>query len=104
MLAVEGKGFARGVRFRSDGKEIAGWAQDRVALDLTCEIGRELRLYGAFQWHRDGKGEWLCCGFEVDDFVVLDSAPLEDVVADLRAIEGAEYDGRSWDELRELRG
>jgi hypothetical protein len=47
-----------------------------------------IRVYGAERWRRETGGAWALIRFTIDDFEVLDDAPLGTVVARLRAIPG----------------
>jgi len=66
----------------------------------------ELRFFGSGRWFRDDAGTWTLQRFTIASFEPLDSRPLTDVVAGLRAIRGSEWEGIKdpWAELRAIRG
>lgn len=47
-----------------------------------------IRVYGTERWRRETSGAWTLVRFAIDNFEVLDAAPLDAVVARLRAIPG----------------
>jgi hypothetical protein len=51
--------------------------------------GPTVRVYGSGKWVREENGAWTLQQFDITSFDVLDDAPLTDVVAKLRAVEGA---------------
>lgn len=51
----------------------------------------QLRLHGNGRWARDENGIWTLQRFVIHDFEKLDDAPLSEVIADLRAIQGARW-------------
>lgn len=65
-----------------------------------------LRLYGRARWLRDDAGQWKLERFNIANFEVLDSRPLNEVVAELRAIRGSDWEriADPWAELRVIRG
>ena len=88
------------------------------ALDRVCQASRSLareiarylfettiRVHGKGQWRRLGDGAWKLEQFTIGEFEVLDDAPLEDVVARLRAVEenGWRTVDRPLEALRDLR-
>lgn len=48
-----------------------------------------IRVHGTGRWRRADTGEWSLVRFVISDFEVLDDAPLEAVVARLRAVPGS---------------
>jgi hypothetical protein len=97
------QGSLDGVLIRIGGKDETAHAtlQDG-AIVWRCEVTREiaqsmaqhlygppLRVFGEGRWRRAAEGAWELEQFRVRDFEVLDDAALPDVVARLRAIEGA---------------
>lgn len=66
----------------------------------------ELRFFGSGKWFRDDVGAWIMQRFTIANFEPLDSRPLTDVVAELRAIRGSEWESIKdpWAELRAIRG
>jgi len=47
-----------------------------------------VRVHGIGQWRRETSGTWTLVKFTISDFEVLDDAPLDVVVAQLRDIPG----------------
>jgi len=70
-----------------------------TGLDTDRETARRLgnhlfepvRVSGTGRWLREEDGTWTLKRFKVQDFEVLQSSDLRDVVEELRAIEGAEW-------------
>ncbi len=65
-----------------------------------------IRVHGNGRWRRETSGAWTLTRFLISDFEVLDDAPLDAVVARLRAVQGC-----GWQDvesplatLRDLRG
>lgn len=82
-------------------------------ISLRRELARELaghlygpkvRLFGSGRWERSPEGAWRLLSFVVDRHEVLDDAPLEAVIADIRALgSGLTSDPNVYDELLALR-
>lgn len=53
--------------------------------------GPTLRVHGAGTWIRTGAGIWQLQRFRVNDFEVLDDAPLLTVVGSLRKVKGSDW-------------
>jgi hypothetical protein len=53
--------------------------------------GPAVRVYGSGKWVREENGTWTLQQFDITGFDVLDDAPLKEVVAKLRAVEGAAW-------------
>lgn len=53
--------------------------------------GPTLRVHGTGTWLRTGAGEWELRNFRINDFEVLDDAPLLTVVGNLRKAKGSEW-------------
>jgi hypothetical protein len=53
--------------------------------------GATVRVYGSGKWVREENGSWTLQQFDITRFEVIDDAPLMDVVAKLRAVEGSEW-------------
>ncbi|MFC7334088.1 hypothetical protein [Rhodocista pekingensis] len=77
---------------------------------LAKELARflfegELRLYGQGKWARDEDGIWTLQRFAIRSFEPLDMTPLTSAVAELRAIEGADWASADdlWREAMEIR-
>lgn len=64
-----------------------------------------LRLFGRGRWYRDHNGSWILQDFMIHDFVQLKGTPLDQVVEELRGIEGSEWGSveNPWEELNRLR-
>jgi hypothetical protein len=78
--------------------------------DLARDIAHHLfetsiRVHGTGRWRRETGGEWHLISFTVNDFEVLDDAPLDQVVARLRGIPGNDWheDAHPLAALRKLR-
>ena len=75
----------------------------RLAVHL---YGPPLRVRGDGRWERDADGGWSMKRFNIEEFTVLDDAPLGEVVERLRGVRGSgwkDVDDPSA-ELRRLRG
>jgi hypothetical protein len=53
--------------------------------------GPTLRLHGTGTWFRTGAGAWELRSFRINDFEVLDDAPLLEVVGALRKVKGSDW-------------
>ncbi len=53
--------------------------------------GPTLRLHGTGAWFRTGAGGWELRSFRINDFEVLDDAPLLEVVGALRKVKGSDW-------------
>lgn len=77
-----------------------------ATVDMAQRIARHLygapvRVYGVGTWVRHADGAWELKAFRVNEFEVLDDAPLTDVVARLRAVRGSGW-SEVPDPVREL--
>jgi hypothetical protein len=68
----------------------------QTTLELSKQLaphyrGETVRVYGSGRWVREENGSWTLLQFDIDRFEILDDAPLTDVVAKLRAVEGAKW-------------
>ncbi|ATQ69220.1 MULTISPECIES: hypothetical protein [Methylosinus] len=54
--------------------------------------GGTLRVYGNGKWLREENGSWVLQQFDIDDFEVLDDAPLLSAVEKLRSVPGGDWD------------
>lgn len=75
-------------------------------IDVAQRIARHLygapvRVHGVGTWVRHADGAWELKAFRVNEFEVLDDAPLTDVVARLRAVRGSGW-SEVPDPVREL--
>lgn len=50
-----------------------------------------LRVHGRGRWSRKEDGSWTLISFDIEDFEVLDEAPLTEIVGKLRRIEGGSW-------------
>jgi len=65
----------------------------------------ELRLHGSGRWSRSDEGQWSLQKFVISHFEVLDPTPLNEVLADLRALgKGAWHGDNLWADAMEIRG
>lgn len=69
-------------------------------------FGQTVRVIGRGKWRRTQEGEWELESFDIKDFEVFDEAPLADVIAGLRALEGSDWNEMDdpQAELKRLRG
>ena len=65
-----------------------------------------IRVHGNGRWRRETSGAWTLARFVISDFEVLDDAPLDAVVARLRAVQGSGWRNieHPLATLRDLRG
>ncbi len=63
--------------------------------------GPTLRVHGLGTWFRTGAGAWELRNFRINDFEVLDEAPLLTVVGNLRKVKGSDW-GELPDPMRAL--
>lgn len=63
-----------------------------------------MRFYGKGRWHRSEIGHWILEEFTISHFEILKDSPLSEVVSELRAVEGSEWDTLAdpWAELHKL--
>ena len=75
------------------GDVISGaYAKRAVARQIAAHLFTDvLRVHGRGRYHRTPEGVWLLDRFNITEFEVLDSSPLQEVVERLRAIEGNEW-------------
>lgn len=91
----------------SDGRIFACKTYKDTARKLALHIfGGEVRLHGFARWHRTISGPWALDEFFIQDFEVLDSKSLNDVITELHAVTGSDWADIKdpWKELAELRG
>lgn len=64
-----------------------------------------LRLSGRGRWKRNHNGDWELIVLRVNSFTTLKTAPLREVVNELRSVQGSEWPARNepWAELSKLR-
>jgi hypothetical protein len=68
----------------------------QTTLELSKKLalhyrGATVRVLGSGKWIREENGSWTLQQFDITNFEVMDEAPLTDVVAKLRAVEGGEW-------------
>jgi hypothetical protein len=57
-----------------------------TAKRLGRHMFEQVRLHGRGTWQRDADGEWNLVKFKIENFEVLDDAPLSQAIADLRTL------------------
>lgn len=65
--------------------------------------GPILRVHGSGKWVREEDKSWSLQRFDIDDFEVLDDAPLHEIVERLHAVEGGLWDDPSLTDLLGMR-
>lgn len=65
--------------------------------------GARIRVHGSGKWVRDEDKTWVLQRFDIEDFEVLDDAPLSEVIGRLQAIEGGLWEDASLTDLLGLR-
>jgi hypothetical protein len=80
----------------------------QTTVDLSIQLAQHyrsatVRVYGSGRWLREENGAWTLQQFDIAQFEVIDDSPLAEVVAKLRAIEGAEWDNKAWSDVLGLR-
>jgi hypothetical protein len=81
----------------------------QTTLELSKKLalhyrGATVRIFGSGKWVREESGSWTLQQFDITNFEIIDDAPLTDVVAKLRAVEGAEWGkDASLSDTRDLR-
>jgi hypothetical protein len=92
VYRIEGKDDTKHVGVRDGDRDYGSLVtSEAVALRLRHQLwDKTLRFHGVGSWLRHGNGSWELKNFRINDFEVLDEAPLEEVVKRLRAVPGAE--------------
>jgi hypothetical protein len=92
VYRIEGKDDTKHVGVRDGDRDYGSLVtSEAVALRLRHQLwDKTLRFHGVGSWLRHGNGSWELKSFRINDFEVLDEAPLEEVVKRLRAVPGAE--------------
>lgn len=78
-----------------------------IAKQLAGHIFADpVRVSGRGKWHRNSLGHWELEIFDIQSFMCLDTAPLTQVIADLRQVDGSHWNSfdNPQEELRKLRG
>lgn len=111
-------GVLEGVIIKVGGKgsSVPIWLQDGDTVYKNCAARRPLarklakhydagllRVSGSGSWMRLATGAWLMRSFEIKDFVLLDDAPLADVIKRLHGVEGADWGDDPLSDLARLR-
>lgn len=98
-------GSLDGVLVRIGGKDrtVPVWLMDgekthicNTSVDVSMRLApyyrkETLRVRGSGRWCREEDGSWTMDQFDIEDFEVLDDAPLSEVVDRLRAVEGGDW-------------
>jgi hypothetical protein len=90
-----------------DGITVSCDATRPLAQELAHYLfGAEIRVAGVGHWIRDEDGEWILKKFTITSYEQLDHQPLDEAVANLRAIKGSGWETLSdpWKELQQIRG
>jgi hypothetical protein len=104
------------IRIGGRGDTIPVWLMDAEGADYLCQTTVDLsiklaqhyrsatvRVHGSGRWLREENGAWALQQFDITQFEVIDDSPLAEVVAKLRAIEGAEWDNKALSDVLGLR-
>lgn len=94
------------VTIQQEDREYICHAKRALAKQIADHLfNRTLRFFGRGRWYRDYRGAWMLENFMIHDFVALRQTPLSDVVAELRAVEGSEWNKleNPWEELSNIR-
>lgn len=78
-------------------------AKKGLAQELGTRLYRPVRLFGAGRWRRDPIGQWNLEDFTADRFEPLKADSLSKAIVALQAI-GGDWDQKSVDELKDIRG
>lgn len=92
VYRIEGKDDTKHVGVRDGDRDYGSLVtSEAVALRLRHQLwDKTLRFHGVGSWLRHGNGAWELKSFRINDFEVLDEAPLDEVVRRLRAVPGSE--------------
>jgi hypothetical protein len=95
VYRIGGKDESKHVHIRTAKEDLSVLtATEEIALRLRHHLfGGTLRFRGAGTWYRHGDGRWELKAFRILDFEELDDAPLDKVVARLRAAGGGSFTG-----------
>ena len=93
VIRIGGKDDTVHVQLRDGAVVHTGlWTTPDQARNLAQHfLGPVLRVHGTGRWLRVEDGGWKLDGFKIASFEVLDEAPLADVVAALRRVEGSHW-------------
>ena len=104
-IRIGGKNEIVPISIQEEEREYFCHARRNVAKRIAPHIFTSaLRFSGRGRWHRDENGNWVLDDFMISDFIQLKDAPLSEVVDELRAVEGSEWDKLKdpWNELHKL--
>lgn len=108
IIRVGGKDDSVPVWVEGEGKEIYKCQANRdLARQLAAHLfGDPVRVAGKGQWCRTPERKWELEKFEIKSFEVLDAVPLEQLIEELRQVEGNLWNEMEdpQAELRKLRG
>lgn len=99
VIRVGGKDGTKPVHIMNKDAYYICNANAEIARRLIHAYEKEIRVYGIGRWLRQGDGHWRLEGFNIQDFELLDSAPLPEVLRALRAIPG-----NGWTEIKDPLG
>lgn len=120
-VVVHDQGDLDGIIIRVGGKDdsVPVWVEGERRVIYKCQTSRDLarqlavylfdqpiRVVGNGQWRRTPERKWELEKFEIKSFVVLDAALLEQVINELRQVEGNPWNEMDdpQAELRKLKG
>ncbi len=108
VIRIGGKDDSVPVWIEGEGKVIYKcWANRDMARQLAVYyLDRPVRVTGSGQWCRTPERKWELEDFKIKSFEILEDSPLEEVINDLRQIEGNLWNKMDdpQAELRKLRG
>jgi len=93
-VRVGGKGKEQNVPIVLEG--VDGFYSCVASRPLAREIARylfvtEIRVSGRGSWLREADGRWQLQRFVIQDFRVLEDRPVDEVLRELREVEGSEW-------------
>ena len=92
VIRVGGRGDMIPVWLHDGEAEYNCNASREVARRIASELfGSTVRVHGNGKWAREADGTWTLLEFRIDEFEVLDDAPLSEVVVKLRNVEGGSW-------------
>ncbi|MDD5329310.1 MAG: hypothetical protein PHX38_04845 [Sulfuricella sp.] len=120
-VVVHEQGDLDGIIIRVGGKDdsVPVWVEGENKIIYKCQASRDLarqlaahlfdrplRVVGTGQWCRTPERKWELEKFDIKSFEVLDVAPLDQIINELRQVEGNRWNEMDdpQAELRKLRG
>lgn len=88
VIRVGGKDGTKPVHLMNQDAYYICNANADVARKLIHLYEKNIRVYGTGKWVRQGDGRWKLDGFNIHTFEELNTAPLVDVLENLRSIPG----------------